>query len=100
MDNIWIQILFWIGLAAIVVGSFYFTRRTIKKKQQLDERFIYNDHLARSYSWMGSLVVIFIAWFLSLAVFKSMIAFGLITAIYVGHMISYMIGALIANSRN
>lgn len=61
---------------------------------------VHNDHMARSYSWMGSLVVIFIAWFLSIAVFHSMIAFGLITAIYVGHMVSYAIGAAIANSRN
>ncbi|MBM7607956.1 uncharacterized membrane protein YhaH (DUF805 family) [Lysinibacillus composti] len=100
MDNFWVALLFWIGLAAIIVGSFYFTRKMVKKKKALDERFIQNDHLARSYSWMGSLVVIFVTWFLSLFVFHSMVAFGLITAIYIGHMMSYVIGAVIANSRN
>ncbi|MEL4024121.1 hypothetical protein [Lysinibacillus endophyticus] len=100
MDNPIIAVLFWLMLASIIVGSFYFTRRMMKKKKQYDERFVYNDHLARSYSWMGSLGVIFVAWFLSLVVFKSMTAFWLISAIYIGHMITYMIGAMIANSRN
>lgn len=100
MDNIWVQSVFWMVLATIIGGSFYLPRRMMKKKKQLDERFVYNDHLARSYSWVGSLCVIFITWFLSLVVFHSLIAFWLISAIYVGHMCSYMIGMAIANSRN
>jgi hypothetical protein len=100
MDNFWVALLFWIGLAVVVVSSFYIPRKMMKKKKQYDERFVYNDHLARSYSWMGSLIVIFIAWFLSLVIFESMIAFGLISVIYVGHMLSYAIGAAIANGKN
>jgi len=100
MDNFWVSILFWFGLAVILVGSFYFPRRYLKKKKQYDERFVLVDHLARSYSWMGSLGVIFIVWFLSLVVFKSMIAFWLITVIYVGHMVSYAVGTAIANAKN
>ncbi len=100
MDNIWVALLFWMGLALVIVGTFYLTRRMMKKKKQYDERFVMNDHLARSYSWMGSLGVIFIVWFLSLFVFDSLIAFWLITVIYVGHMVSYTIGAIIANGKN
>ncbi|MFC7685687.1 hypothetical protein [Ureibacillus sp. GCM10028918] len=100
MDNFWVALLFWIGLAVVVVSAFYLPRRMMKKKKQYDERLVINDHLARSYSWMGSLGIIFIVWFLSLVVFHSLIAFWLITVIYVGHMLSYAIGAAIANGRN
>lgn len=100
MNNFWVQVIFWSCLALIVIFSFYFPRSIMKKIKQHDERFVYNDHLARSYSWMGSLVIIFIAWFLSLAVFHNLTAFWLITVIYVGHMLSYAIGAAIANSKN
>ncbi len=100
MDNFWVASLFWIGLAAVIVSAFYLPRRMMKKKKQLDERYVMNDHLARSYSWFGSLGVIFIVWFLSLVVFHSMIAFWLITVTYVGHMLSYAIGSAIANGRN
>ncbi|RKJ18502.1 DUF3796 domain-containing protein [Butyricicoccus sp. 1XD8-22] len=100
MNNFWVQVMFWSFLACIVVFSFYFPRRMMKKKKQHDERFVHIDHLARSYSWMGSLIVIFIAWFLSLAVFHNLIAFWLITVIYVGHMLSYAIGSVVANSKN
>ncbi|RUL54230.1 hypothetical protein [Lysinibacillus antri] len=100
MDNPWVSLIFWLFLATIIVSAFYFPRRIMKKKKQYDERFVYNDHLSRSYGWIGSLGVIFVAWFLSLVIFHSMIAFWLISAIYVGHMVSYMIGSAIANSRN
>lgn len=100
LNNFWVALVFWIFLAVIVGSSFYFTRRMMKKKKQYDERYVQIDHLARSYSWMGSLVIIFIAWFLSLVVFKSFTAFWLITAIYVGHMFTYMIGSIIANNQH
>ncbi|RHW39901.1 hypothetical protein D1B33_03370 [Lysinibacillus yapensis] len=100
MDNFWVALLFWIGLAVVLVSTFYFPRKFMKKKKQYDERFVYNDHLARSYSWFGSLGVIFVAWFLSLVIFHSLIAFWLITVIYIGHMLSYAIGAAIANGKN
>lgn len=100
MDNLWVALMFWIGLAAVVFSSFYFPRKMMKKKKQYDERFVYIDQMARSYSWFGSLIVIFVAWFLSLVIFHSLIAFWLITAIYIGHMLSYAIGAAIANGKN
>nr|WP_198044833.1 DUF3796 domain-containing protein [Lysinibacillus timonensis] len=100
MNNFWVQLVFWLFLGGFVASMFYFPRKMMKKKKQHDERFVYNDHLARSYGWMGNLVVIFIAWFLSLAVFHNLIAFWLISAIYTGHMLFYGIGAAIANSRN
>lgn len=100
MDNIWVQILFWIGLAMIVAGSFYFPRRMLKKKKQLDERYEYIHHLGRSYGWIGSLFIVFVTWFLSIAVFQSLITFWFISIIYVGHMLSYLIGTVIANDRN
>lgn len=100
LNNFWIALVFWIVLAGFIGGSFYFTRKMLKKKKQFDERYVQMDHLARSYSWIGSLVIIFIVWFLSLVVFKSLISFWLITAIYVGHMFTYMIGSIIANHQH
>lgn len=100
MDNFWVASLFWIGLGVVIVSAFYLPRRMMKKKKQLDERAVMNDHLARSYSWFGSLGIIVIVWFLSLVVFHSMSAFWLVAVIYVGHMLSYAIGAAIAYGRN
>ncbi len=99
-NNFWVQLVFWIILGLIVISAFVIPRQIMKKKKQHDERFVYNDQLARAYGWMGSLIVIFICWFLSIAVFRDLLAFWLISAIYVGHMMFYAIGAAIANSRN
>ena len=79
---------------------FLSSKKDDEEEKAIHERFVMNDHLARSYSWMGSLGIIFIVWFLSLVVFHSLLAFWLITVIYVGHMASYAIGAAIANGRN
>ena len=100
LNNFWVALGFWIVLAFIVGSSFYLNRRMMKKKKQYDERYVQMDHLARSYSWMASLVIIFIVWFLSLVVFQSLLAFWLITAIYVGHMFTYLIGSIIANNQH
>ncbi|KGR80600.1 hypothetical protein [Ureibacillus manganicus] len=99
-ENIWVQIVFWSILAVIVLSAFLIPRQIMKKKKQHDERFVYNDHIGRSYGWIGSLVVIFICWFLSLAVFHDLLAFWLISAIYCSHMMFYAIGSAIANNRN
>ena len=99
-ENIWVQVVFWTFLGAFVICMFVIPRQMMKKKKQHDERFVHNDRLAMAYGWMGSLVVIFICWFLSLAVFHNLLAFWLISIIYVGHMLSYAFGAAIANSRN
>lgn len=99
-NNFWVQLIFWIILGVFVISSFIIPRKLVKKKKQHDERFVYNDHIGRSYGWMGSVVVIFICWFLSLAVFKELLAFWLISIIWAGHMTSYAIGTAIANSRN
>lgn len=100
MDKFYVQVIFWSFLAVILTLSFYLPHRYLKKKKQLDERIVYITHVARSYAWMGSLVVIFFVWFLSLAVFKSLLAFWLISAIYIGHMVFYMIGSFYANQKH
>lgn len=99
-NNFGVQAVFWLILGLFVLSMFIIPRQIMKKKKQHDERFIHNDRLARAYGWMGSLVIIFICWFLSLAVFHNLLAFWLISVIYSAHMMSYAIGAAIANSKN
>lgn len=100
MNNFYVQVAFWTFLAVILVLSFYLPWRYMKKKKQLDERVVYITHLSRSFGWIGSLGVIFVVWFLSLAVFQSLLAFWLISAIYVGHMLSYLFGSIYANQKH
>ena len=100
MNDLLLGVLFWSGLAVVTGAILYINYRMLKKRKIVDERFQTIHTKGRSYGWMGSTAIIFIVWFLSLVVFESLLAFWLITAIWVGHMLSYLIGAAVAQSEN
>lgn len=100
MNNLLFGLILWIGLGAVMGITMFLNYRRLKKNREVDERFHRIHHYGRSYAWVASSIIIWLVWFVSLFVLDSKPAFFLITAIYVGHMISYIIGAAVAQSRN
>ncbi|MGM7635236.1 hypothetical protein [Bacillus sp. Hm123] len=100
MNEFIINVFMWLAIGLFTLAIIFLNRHYLKKKKMVDERFEKIHHIGRSYAWIASAVIIFIVWFISLAIFESKLAFFLITAIWVGHNISYMVGAAIAQSKN
>ncbi|WP_338749340.1 hypothetical protein [Bacillus sp. FJAT-52991] len=100
MSDFMSNVLMWLALASFLLTMILWNHRHLKKKKIIDERYEKIHHIGRSYAWISSSVIIFIVWFISLVIFESKLAFFLITAIWVGHMMSYIIGAAIAQSKN
>ncbi|MEK4759685.1 hypothetical protein MHH85_05425 [Viridibacillus sp. FSL E2-0187] len=100
MERMWMGIGIFTFVVAILLLTTVGNHMYLKKKKIVDERYNRIHHLGRSYAWFASTGIIVIVWFLALFVFDSLLAFFLITAIYVGHMVSYAIGAAVAQSQN
>lgn len=86
-----------LAIAGII---FYFSRRKGKKERRFDERYTNIHRQARSISWGATTVAILIAWAVVMVVEGPKLAFFILAAIWVIHMISYGIGAAIANKQN
>lgn len=94
---------FLIGLPlAIVIIAIVFLimRRIGKQKRWFDERYIRIHEKARSLSWTVTTITILIVWLIIIIMEGPGLAFFLMTAIWVIHMLSYAIGSLIANRSN
>lgn len=100
MNNLVFGLILWIVLGAVLGTTMLLNHRRLKKNGIVDERFQRIHHYGRSYAWVASTMVIWLVWFISLFVVESKPAFFLITAIFFGHMLSYIIGAAVAQSRN
>ncbi len=75
-------------------------RKKGKQSRWFDERYRKIHQQARSISWGVTTVAIYIAWMIVMIVEGPRLAFFILTGIWVTHMLSYLIGALIANSKN
>lgn len=71
-----------------------------KKERWFDERSTRIQRNARSFSWSVTTVVIILSWILVMILERPSLAFFIITAIWVAHMLSYGIGALIESDKN
>ncbi|MFJ5772065.1 hypothetical protein [Psychrobacillus sp. NPDC093180] len=94
---------FLIGLPlAIVIIAIVFLimRRIGKQKRWFDERYVRIHEKARSLSWTVTTITILIVWLIIIFMEGPGLAFFLMTAIWVIHMLSYAIGSLIANRSN
>lgn len=96
----------WSFLAGLPLGLtitgivLYFSWRKGKKERRFDERFTRIHQHARSISWGVTTAAILIAWMIVILVEGARLAFFILTGIWTAHMMSYLIGALIANSKN
>ncbi|WP_203363759.1 hypothetical protein [Bacillus sp. REN10] len=100
MSDFMFGVIIWLAIGVVTLAIIFLNHRHLKKKRIIDERYERIHQMGRSYAWVTSAAIIFIVWFISLVVFESKLAFFLITAIWVGHNISYIIGAAIAQSKN
>ncbi|WP_313893091.1 hypothetical protein [Psychrobacillus sp.] len=85
-------------LAIVIMGIVFFINRKIGKKKRLfDERYTKINEKARSISWVTTTIVILIVWMIIIFVEGPSLSFFLITAVWVIHMFSYLIGSIIAS---
>jgi len=88
-------------LGLVITGFIlYFSWKKGKKERRFDERYVKIHQQARSISWLVTTITILIAWTIVIIIEKPGLAFFMITAIWVVHMFSYLIGAIIATSKN
>ncbi|WP_144512240.1 DUF3796 domain-containing protein [Bacillus sp. FJAT-22090] len=88
-------------LAIVIMGIVFLIMRKVgKKKRWFDERYIRIHEKARSLSWTVTTIAILIVWMIVIVKEGPSLAFFLMTAIWVVHMISYGIGAFIADKTN
>lgn len=71
-----------------------------KKKRIFDERYTKIHRYARTISWFVTTFMILIIWGIIIIFEGPGLSFFLITALWVIHMLSYLIGTLIANKNN
>ena len=71
-----------------------------KKKRWFDERYNRIHDKPRSYSWVATTVAILIVWMIVIVMEGPGLTFFLLTGLWVVHMVSYSIGAIIASQDN
>ncbi|MEK4520981.1 DUF3796 domain-containing protein [Psychrobacillus sp. FSL W7-1493] len=94
---------FLIGLPtgiAISAITYFISRKIGKKKRLFDERYIQVHTTARSYSWKVTTAAILIAWMIIIIVEGPGLAFFIMTGLWVIHIVSYGVGAAVADKNN
>ncbi|WP_427137412.1 hypothetical protein [Psychrobacillus psychrodurans] len=88
-------------LGIIITGIVFMINRKIgKKKRWFDERYNRIHGRARSYSWVATTIAILVVWMIVIVKEGPGLTFFLLTGLWVVHMVSYSIGAIIANQEN
>ncbi|MFJ7971925.1 DUF3796 domain-containing protein [Psychrobacillus sp. NPDC096389] len=88
-------------LAILIMAIVFLVMRSVgKKRRWFDERYMKIHEKARSLSWTVTTITILIVWLIVIFMEGPGLAFFLMTAIWVIHMLSYGIGSLIANRSN
>jgi TRAP-type C4-dicarboxylate transport system permease large subunit len=88
-------------LGLVIAGIvYYFVWKKGKKERLFDERYKNIHRHARSISWKVMTVAILIAWIIVMIVEGAKLAFFIMTALWVIHMLSWAIGAAIASKNH
>ncbi len=78
----------------------FFVRKKGMKERIFDERYANLHRHARSISWKVMTGAILIAWIIVMIVEGAKLAFFILTALWVIHMLSWAIGAAIVNKHH
>ena len=97
---------FWIFLLGLPLGLaisglvYFFVHRKAKKERVYDERYTALHRHARSISWMVMTVAILVAWTIVIIVEGPKLAFFIMSALWVIHMLSWAVGSAIASKHH
>ncbi|MCM3359650.1 MAG: DUF3796 domain-containing protein [Psychrobacillus sp.] len=97
----WFTFLIGIPTAIVIMGiTFFVFRRIGKKKRLFDERYNQVHSTARSFSWKVTTAAILVAWMIIIIVEGPGLAFFVMTGLWVIHIVSYGVGAAVADKNN
>lgn len=96
-----VSFLLGLPLAILILAIVFLIMRSIgKKRRWFDERYNKIHEKARSLSWTVTTITILVVWMIIIVMEGPGLAFFLMTAIWVIHMLSYGIGSFIASKSN
>ncbi|MBE1554915.1 DUF3796 domain-containing protein [Sporosarcina limicola] len=84
----------------ITLSIGYFVWKRGKRQRRYDERYKRIQEQARSLSWAVTIFTLVIAWAIIIIIEGASLSFFLISGVYVLAMITYGIGAAIADKKN
>ncbi|QFG00124.1 hypothetical protein PB01_15530 [Psychrobacillus glaciei] len=88
-----------LGIITMMI-VFFIMRKFGKKKRWFDERYTKMNEKARSISWIFTTFAILIAWMIITVIEGPGLSFFIMTGIWLIHMVSYSIGAIVSNQGN
>lgn len=84
-------------ITAIVL---YITRKKLRKANAYDERYVTVHTKGQAFAWKCSTIAIILAWLYVMISEKIGTAFFVLTFLWLVQMVSYIIGAIVANAKN
>lgn len=88
-----------LGITIALIISFFVWRKG-KKERRFDERYENIQRHAKSIGWGATTIAILIGWAIVIIVEGAGPAFFILMGIYVVHMLSYIVGGVVANAKN
>lgn len=88
-----------LGITVTLIVLFFVWRKG-KKERKFDERYANIQKQAKSIGWGVTTIALLIGWTIVIIVEGASLAFFILMGIYVVHMLSYLVGGVIANARN
>ena len=93
----WLSFLIGLPLAIVIISIVAIINHRIgKKKRWFDERYQEIQGKARSFSWLVTTVAMLLVWLVIIFMEGPGLAFFLMTGLWVIHMVSYLIGSILA----
>ncbi len=93
----WLTFLIGLPLAIVIISIVALVQYRIGKKKRLfDERYQEIQNKARSFSWLVTTISILLVWLVIIFLEGTGLAFFLMTGLWVIHMMSYLVGSIIA----
>lgn len=80
--------------------ALFFIWRKGKKERQFDERYENIQQHAKSIGWGVTTIALLIGWAIAIIMEGPGLAFFILMGIWLVHMLSYIVGGVVANAKN